>query len=51
MSEPADKRSWSQERRFEFLEWKMFWEDRVIRSDLESTFGISTSIFSGTLCR
>jgi hypothetical protein len=42
MSEPADKRSWSQERRFEFLEWKMFWEDRVIRSDLESTFGIST---------
>jgi hypothetical protein len=42
MSEPADKRSWSQARRFEFLEWKMFWEDRVIRSDLETTFGIST---------
>lgn len=42
MAEPVDKRTWSQARRFEFLEWKMFWEDRVIRSDLESTFGIST---------
>ncbi|MEI5668374.1 WYL domain-containing protein [Bosea sp. CCNWLW174] len=26
----------------EFLEWKMFWEGRVIRNDLESTFDIST---------
>ncbi|MCS0505145.1 WYL domain-containing protein [Ancylobacter mangrovi] len=26
----------------EFLEWKMFWEGRVIRSDLESAFDIST---------
>lgn len=42
MNEAPDKRTWSQGRRFEFLEWKMFWEDRVIRSDLESTFGIST---------
>lgn len=42
MSEAVDKRSWSQARRFEFLEWKMFWEGRVIRSDLESTFDIST---------
>src|SRR5580704_11587086 len=42
MAEPVEKRSWSQARRFEFLEWKMFWEDRVIRSDLESTFEIST---------
>jgi hypothetical protein len=42
MTEPVDKRTWSQARRFEFLEWKMFWEDRVIRSDLESTFSIST---------
>lgn len=42
MSEAVDKRTWSQVRRFEFLEWKMFWEDRVIRSDLEATFGIST---------
>jgi hypothetical protein len=42
MAEPVEKRTWSQARRFEFLEWKMFWEDRVIRSDLESTFSIST---------
>ncbi|KRD72077.1 WYL domain-containing protein [Ensifer sp. Root278] len=42
MSETVDRRTWTQQRRFEFLEWKMFWENRVIRSDLESTFGIST---------
>ncbi|MFC0804604.1 MULTISPECIES: helix-turn-helix transcriptional regulator [Sinorhizobium] len=42
MSESDDRRTWTQQRRFEFLEWKMFWENRVIRSDLESTFGIST---------
>ncbi|ASQ15027.1 helix-turn-helix transcriptional regulator [Sinorhizobium meliloti] len=42
MSENDDRRTWTQQRRFEFLEWKMFWENRVIRSDLESTFGIST---------
>lgn len=42
MSETDDRRTWTQQRRFEFLEWKMFWENRLIRSDLESTFGIST---------
>ncbi|WP_201271870.1 helix-turn-helix transcriptional regulator [Sinorhizobium meliloti] len=41
MSETDDRHTWTQQRRFEFLEWKMFWENRVIRSDLESTFGIS----------
>ena len=35
-------RSWSQARRFEFIEWKLFWEGRLNRSDLEETFGIST---------
>lgn len=42
MPEPDERRTWTQLRRFEFLEWKMFWEDRVIRSDLEGAFGIST---------
>ncbi|RVH06271.1 WYL domain-containing protein [Sinorhizobium meliloti] len=42
MSDTDDRRTWTQQRRFEFLEWKMFWENRVIRSDLETTFGIST---------
>jgi hypothetical protein len=42
MSEVDERRSWTQLRRFEFLEWKMFWEDRVIRNDLETTFDIST---------
>lgn len=37
-----ERRSWTQTRRFEFMEWKMFWEDRLIRSDLESAFGTST---------
>lgn len=42
MSETDNRRTWTQQRRFEFLEWKMFWENRVIRSDVERTFGIST---------
>lgn len=42
MSEVEERRSWTQLRRFEFLEWKMFWEDRVIRSDMERAFQIST---------
>lgn len=42
MSESTDRPSWTHQRRMEFLEWKMFWEGRVIRSDLESTFDIST---------
>lgn len=42
MSGPENRRSWTQLRRFEFLEWKMLWEDRVIRDDLEKTFDIST---------
>lgn len=42
MSEASDRPSWTHQRRMEFLEWKMFWEGRVIRSDLEDTFDIST---------
>lgn len=42
MSDAGDRPSWTHQRRMEFLEWKMFWEGRVIRSDLENTFDIST---------
>ncbi|WP_168452281.1 helix-turn-helix transcriptional regulator [Sphingopyxis microcysteis] len=40
---PVDeKRPWTQNRRFEFIEWKLFWEGALNRSDLEDTFEIST---------
>lgn len=38
----AARRSWPQNRRFEFIEWKLFWEGALNRSDLEGTFEIST---------
>lgn len=41
MSERDDHRSWTLNRRLEFLEWKLFWEGRLNRSDLEETFDIS----------
>lgn len=37
-----DKRPWTQNRRFEFIEWKLFWEGALNRSDVEEAFGIST---------
>lgn len=42
MADQQHGRTWSQRRRFEFIEWKLFWEGRLNRSDLEDTFGIST---------
>lgn len=38
----AARRSWPQNRRLEFIEWKLFWEGALNRSDLENTFEIST---------
>lgn len=38
----AGRWPWTQARRFEFIEWKLFWEGMLNRSDLEETFGIST---------
>ena len=35
-------RPWGQAKRFEFLEWRLFWVGRLNRSDLEDQFGIST---------
>lgn len=37
-----ERRRWTQNRRFEFIEWKLFWEGSLNRSDLEDTFEIST---------
>ncbi|HEX8533843.1 MAG TPA: WYL domain-containing protein [Allosphingosinicella sp.] len=36
------KRQWPQNRRFEFIEWKLYWEGSLNRSDLEDAFEIST---------
>lgn len=41
MSESDDRRSWTLDRRMEFVEWKLFWEGRLNRNDLEESFGIS----------
>ncbi|MEQ8599745.1 MAG: WYL domain-containing protein [Devosia sp.] len=35
-------RPWGQAKRFEFLEWRLFWVGRLNRADLEDQFGIST---------
>ncbi|WPZ07580.1 WYL domain-containing protein [Pelagerythrobacter marinus] len=42
MTEDDDRRSWTLTRRFEFIEWKLFWEGLLNRSDLEDRFDIST---------
>ncbi|MCW3101522.1 MAG: hypothetical protein JWL77_7140 [Chthonomonadaceae bacterium] len=42
MSENDGRPRWTLTRRFEFIEWKLFWEGQVNRSDLEDTFAIST---------
>lgn len=41
MGDRDDRRSWTLSRRLEFVEWKLFWEGRLNRSDLEETFDIS----------
>lgn len=38
----TSRRPWTQNRRFEFIEWKLFWEGALNRSDLEGAFEIST---------
>lgn len=42
MAENEDRRSWTLTRRFEFIEWKLFWEGLLNRTDLEERFSIST---------
>ncbi|WP_158807806.1 YafY family protein [Beijerinckia sp. L45] len=37
-----ERRPWMQNRRLEFIEWKLYWDGALNRSDLENTFSIST---------
>jgi len=39
--EPASKIKWGVERRLEFIEFRLFWEGGVRRSDIMTTFGVS----------
>jgi predicted DNA-binding transcriptional regulator YafY len=49
-AEKADLR-WGIERRLEFIEFRLFWEGRVNRSDLMGTFGVSLNQASTDLNR
>ena len=42
MPDPADSPGRNLAPRLEFIEWRLFWEGRLNRSDLEERFGIST---------
>lgn len=37
-----EKGTWGQSKRFEFIEWRLFWLNRLNRRDIELEFGIST---------
>jgi hypothetical protein len=39
--EPAGKIKWGVERRLQFIEFRLFWEGGVRRSDIMTTFGVS----------
>ncbi len=41
MDNPDGKRRWGIERRLEFIEFRLFWEGRVNRSDITTHFGVS----------
>lgn len=54
MVEPKPSHSnlrWGVERRLEFVEFRLFWEGRVNRSDLMQTFGVSVNQASADLNR
>ena len=40
-SEPQDKRRWGTRQRLEFIEFRLFWEGAIKRSDLMDRFGVS----------
>jgi len=48
---PSGKIRWSVERRLEFIEFRLFWEKKVNRSDLVDFFGISIPQASADLGR
>lgn len=49
MTDRDDTRPWKLNRRFEFIEWRLFWEGRVNRSHIEKKFRISTQQASADL--
>ena len=43
MTRKKDKQlNWSVERRYEFIEFRLFWQGRINRGDLMDAFGVST---------
>ena len=42
MAQDDGRRRWTQSQRLEFIEWKLYWDGHLNRSDLEDKFGIST---------
>ena len=50
-SGPTGKMRWSIERRLEFIDFRLFWEKKVNRSDLVDFFGISVPQASADLGR
>jgi len=48
---PSDKMRWSIERRLEFIEFRLYWDGRVNRSDLVEFFGISVPQASADIAR
>jgi len=34
--------NWGVERRYEFIEFRLFWQGRITRGDLMDAFGVST---------
>ncbi len=49
MAKKSSKPRWSTERRLEFIEFRLFWEGRINRSDLVDFFGISVPQASADL--
>lgn len=41
MNENLSRRRWSSDQRIEFIEFRLFWEGRVNRSDITEKFGVS----------
>jgi len=41
-AETVRKMKWGVERRYEFIEFRLYWEGRINRADLTTVFGIST---------
>ena len=43
MTRKKDKQlNWGVERRYEFIEFRLFWQGRINRGDLMDAFGVST---------